>query len=218
MSLELKIEALTAAVQALTTQLATAAAAPAMFGGEVAAPKGTRGKKADATPPAGIAETTVSDDSLVPGDEKGTRYWVIEAHSTVYKQGPSDPEVNVASATPASAAVYLQKKEEFEKKGRDLLAAAQTGAAAASTDSSPKPSESAASGATFKDVVDALTKLNASDKPGHGRAGVKALVEAHLPVGSKVPALEALKKNDALLAEINALLTPAAATDENLFG
>ena len=53
---------------------------------------------------------------LLEGDPVGTRYWVIEKHSTVYKQLPGEPDVSIEGAKIESAAHYLARKEEFAKK------------------------------------------------------------------------------------------------------
>lgn len=228
MSLEVKLDALTAAVLALTTVMQTGAAAPQQFGqvldsvtnvaGEAAgAEKATRTRRTKAqieadNAAAATGARTINSNDVVTGDPEGTRYWVIEAHNTVYAQKPGEPDVTIEGKVQVGAIEYLNKKEAFAKKSLTSAPAAQTGATTTSTDSSPKQDDAVA--VSFKDVTDALMQLNQSTAAGHGHAGLKAFLAKHAV--ERVPALQALNKNAELLAEINALLTPA--TDDNLFG
>lgn len=227
MALESDIQELNATGKALIVAFTTFAAAFAQFGNAPAA-------GADTTKPATTRRGKNKDDEqksdypLLPGDPEGTRYWVIEAHNTVYVQKPGDAEPGIEGAKIESSAHYLARKEEFAKKALTPAGnGTQTGAAASntpSTTSSSAPAASQASGATFKQVVDACMALNAGTQPGQGREALKDFLMKHVGKDEQgkpktVPALEKLGKNDALLAELNALLNPAAAaTDENLFG
>lgn len=231
MSLELKIEALTAAVQALTTVMQSGQQAVAQFGAAAdtsgAGKTTTRKSKKDEAP--ATDGKTINPNDVVTGDPEGTRYWVIEAHNTVFVQKPGDPDITMGGQVQVGAIEYLQKKDEFAKKAQSLLSTGtQSGAAAGhtpSTNSSQKPSDAPASGATYKQVVDACMALNAGTEPGQGREALKDFLMKHVGKDAQgkpktVPALETLGKFDELLAELNALLNPAAAaaTDENLFG
>lgn len=81
----------------------------------------------------------------------------------------------------------------------------------------------AAAGTTsFQSVVDVLTAISKSEKPGRGRPGVMAFLNVHLedlPEDQrKVPKLAALDKNDELLAAAQALLAgPAAEVEADPF-
>ena len=69
----------------------------------------------------------------------------------------------------------------------------------------------------------ALSALNGSALPGHGREGVKTLLETYLPAGSRVSALEPLTdKHAEILAKVTALMAPkveepVATVDEDPF-
>jgi hypothetical protein len=144
---------------------------------------------------------------------------VIEKHNTVYAQKPGEPDCTIDGAKIESAAHYLAKKEEFAKKSLTSQVA-PTGVTSTSTASSEKPDAAPVSGVTFKQLTEKLMELNASKAEGHGREALKAFLLKHVGEGKNVPALEALHKNAELLAEVEAILSPAAAeqTDDNLFG
>jgi len=207
---EQKVEALTAAIQALTTAMQSGPAALLQTtGGDTEPAKRTRRTKEQIA-----ADNAKSDYPLLEGDPEGTRYWVIEKHNTVFKQTPDLAAPSIEGATIETGAHYLVKKEEFAKKALTSAPGGQTGAGTTSTASSEKPADVPANGATFKQVVDGLMAINA--KEGLGTPALKAFLAKHNV--EKVPGLEALKKNDELLAEINAILTPAVAEEANLFG
>lgn len=222
MSLELALSALTTAVLDQTTVMQSFIAAQAQFATSEAPAaekvKGTRTKKTEQA-----AADTANPRAVLLGDPEGTVYYDIAAHNSVYRQLPGQPAVNIASAVQVSALEFEAAKETYAKKALTLAASGTPTDAPATTPtpptSSPEPVLSAASGeVTFKQVVEGLTALNGGKAPGQGREAVKALLAKWLPNGGNVPALEALKKNAEILAEVNSLLTPAAATDDNLFG
>lgn len=67
---------------------------------------------------------------------------------------------------------------------------------------------------TWKEVLTAIQALNKSDKPGHGRDGVLAVLKKFGKDGDKVPALEALGKHADILAFVNGLINPATDADD----
>lgn len=240
MSLELKIEANTLALSALATAMQSFVTAIGQLGAPTGdAPEGTKRTRrtkeqiaadaaAEAAKTAGDAATEGSktefadginhSHDVVTGDPEGTIYWLIAKHSTVYAQKPGETGPNIEGAVRVGAIEFIQKKEEFAKKSLTAQGAAQTGSTATQGDSSPKPDASPASGVSFQQLTAKLMELNSSKEPGHGREALKAFLVKHLGEGKTVPALEALKKNAELLAEVEAILKPAGAADDNLFG
>lgn len=118
----------------------------------------------------------------------------------------------VAAPAPAPAAETKADKPKAEAKPK----------------AEPKPepkSEAKPAAITWKDnVMPTLLEVNKSTKAGCGRDGLLSLMKHFgLPDGSKVPALEALNKNDEVLAAAKALLAGepipgAASTEDDVFG
>ena len=68
----------------------------------------------------------------------------------------------------------------------------------------------------WKDVLTAIQELNKSDKPGHGRDGVLAVLKQFGLEGKKVPQLEALGKHAEVLAFVKSLMAADASDDLGL--
>lgn len=75
------------------------------------------------------------------------------------------------------------------------------------------PPQAASADTPWQTVLGAIQALNKSDKPGHGRDGVLAVLKQFGLEGKKVPHLEGLGKNAEVLAFVNSLLN-APATDD----
>lgn len=138
--------------------------------------------------------TLLSNQQLTaePAQEKKTR--AKKADATV---APATPEA-------APAAVVEEKKEVVAP-----AATAQQTATSAPTATVPAASASAPDSTTstppWKDVLKAIQELNASDKPGHGRDGVLAVLKQFGLEGKKVPQLETLGKHAEVLAFVKSL-------------
>lgn len=123
----------------------------------------------------------------------------------------------VAPATPeaAPAAVVDEKKEEVAP-----AATAPQTATSAPTATVPAASASAPDSTTstppWKDVLKAIQELNASDKPGHGRDGVLAVLKQFGLEGKKVPQLETLGKHAEVMAFVKSLMAADASDDLGL--
>lgn len=100
-----------------------------------------------------------------------------------------------------------------EKKEAPVATAPQT-ATTAPTATAPAVGASAptstADTTPWKDVLTAIQELNKSDKPGHGRDGVLAVLKQFGLEGKKVPQLEALGKHGEVLAFVKSLMTESA--------
>lgn len=141
-----------------------------------------------------------------------TRFYISKDGTGHYKVEPGQTPPTGANAV--SEALWLASKDEYEKKS----SGAATQPSAAGTAPSATAQAATASGAvTFKEVVDRLTVLSKDTTPGRGREGVMAILNQFLgdlpQADRKVPKLEALGKNDVLLAAVNAALSDAPAAD-----
>lgn len=146
------------------------------------------------------------------GDPEGTRYFVVEAHNTVYSLKPGDVETNVAGAQQVDVDTYLAKKDAFAKK---IKAAAPSVAPAAAapvepaTTAAPAPSAAApaatasAADPTFVDVVNKVKELHAIS----GNPGVSQVLTQYGV--AKVPELNGKAPNATLIAATQALIDTA---------
>lgn len=212
MTIEAQLAEHTEILKAILTTLQSGAAIPAATGTPTvpaAEEKKTRGKGKDnkAADDKSAGEKEAADPlGLVDGDASGTRYWVSEALSQVYTQKPGDPDPKEDSFKIESAAAYLAKKDEFAKKS----AAAAEAQKPAASEPSATAGQATASGASFEDVTKAIMARNqelAKTDPDAGRKFVLDLLAKFLPAGTEKPnvrMLEALKKNDEILAHVNA--------------
>ena len=99
-----------------------------------------------------------------------------------------------------------------EKKGSPATTTQQT---AITAPTATAPAE-AASETPWKDVLTAIQELNKSEKPGHGRDGVLAVLKQFGLEGQKVPKLEALGKHAEVLAFVKSLMAADASDDLGL--
>ena len=149
--------------------------------------------------------TLLSNQQLTaePAQEKKTR--AKKADATVAPATPED----------APAAVVEEKKEVVAP-----AATAQQTATSAPTATVPAASASAPDSTTstppWKDVLKAIQELNASDKPGHGRDGVLAVLKQFGLEGKKVPQLETLGKHAEVMAFVKSLMAADASDDLGL--
>lgn len=209
MSLEQALADNTAAMNRLATVLVTAAEAGALAASAIAAApapaevKAVRAKKADAAP-------AVNDADLPnEGDPKGTRYFHIPQHNTVYRQQPGEPDCALAGAALVSGAEYLQHKADIEKKFPTAAtpapeaaapAPAATPAPATSAPSAPAPAATASDGPTFEQVVAKMRELHAAQQ----NAGVKKVLDLYK--ATSVPQLNGKATNAELIAAIDGVL------------
>ncbi len=216
MAIEDTLQSIDTSLKLIVTILQSAGAISAQPGPD-SAPAETAKPAAKATK-AKAKDTSTNPDpaslmGLVEGDAEGTRYWVSEELSTVYAQKPGDPDPQPASFKIETAAHYTTKKAEFAKKSSQATAAPTT--EAAKTPAATTPAASTASSApVWKDVLTAIQELNKSDKPGHGRDGVMAVLKQFGLEGQKVPALEALGKHADILKFTRELIAGTPAVDE----
>ena len=142
--------------------------------------------------------TLLSNQQLTaePAQEKKTR--AKKADATV---APATPEA-------APAAVVEEKKEV-------VAPAATAQQTATSAPTATVPAE-AASETPWKDVLTAIQELNKSEKPGHGRDGVLAVLKQFGLEGQKVPKLETLGKHAEVLAFVKSLMATDASDDLGL--
>lgn len=229
MSLEQTLERTNELLAQIVTMLQTGVAAQAELGTPEKTTRTRKTKDADAQAPAPAPAPAASDKHTlgpVEGDPVGTRYFVIEKHNTVYAQKPGDPDCNLPGAVIVSAEEYLAKKQQYAALSQKVLStqAAPTTAPAPG----PAPSTPAASTAPsqtsegapaaevpFAKVVEVMTTLSKSDKPGHGREGVLGVLKKYLPGDDRptVTKLQPLGINADIIKHVESLLTPAAAED-----
>ena len=236
MSLETTLSRIDSTLAALLVIAQTSAAATLAFGTSatieslpavVKATKTKAVKEAPAIASPGISMAT-SPLGLVDGDPVGTRYWLIEAHNTVYAEHPGMPGCSIGGAVITTAEEYLSKKAEFAKKSLVQPAtvaptaapvAASTQVATASTASLPVETVS------FKDVTDEMMVLARDERPGRGRGAIVTLLAKFLPdvpaAERRVSGLVSVNKNLEVLSEIRALLAadtaPAAVVENDIF-
>lgn len=225
MSLEATLERTNELLAQVITILQTGVSAGAELGQPEPKTTRTRKTKTEASPEV-VAEVTKSEESplgLVDGDPVGTRYFVIEKHNTVYAQRPGDPDCTLPGALIVSAEEYAAKKAQFKawitpsstQAPTTAPAAAPAPSTPAASPVSSQPSEATVGDVPFPKIVERITVLNKSPEPGHGREGVLAILRKWLPNEAQptVTKLQPLGQNAAILADIEALLTPAAADE-----
>lgn len=108
------------------------------------------------------------------------------------------------------------KKESGEEKKEVLAPAATAPQTATTVPTATAPAvaasvpDSTASTTPWKDVLTAIQELNKSEKPGHGRDGVLAVLKQFGLEGKKVPVLETLGKHAEVLGFVKSLMTDSA--------
>lgn len=242
MSLEQTLERTNELLAQVITILQTGAAAQDDLGpAETKAPRTRRTKTemaADAAAAVGVTTAPNNVLGTVDGDPEGTRYFLIEKHNTVYAQKPGDPVPTIQGAVLIPAAEYVAKKAQFAAMTQAATSSTQaatssTPAATSSTPAAPAtapaaaPAPSTPSAPTvssdtsenepsaevpFAKVVEAMTAISKSDKPGHGRDGVLAVLKKYLPGDERptVTKLQPLGLNAQIVKHVEAMLAPAA--------
>lgn len=170
--------------------------------------KSSRSKKETTTDKATGAAEEVND--------KGPRYFISKDGTAFYVVQPGQEPPTGSNLV--SEGLFNSSKAEYEKKH----AAVTTSLNNATSAPTATAGQGTASGAvTFKEVVDQMTVLSKDPKEGRGRDGVMAILNEFLSdlpaIERKVPKLEALKKNDVILAAINKALADEPATEFDPF-
>lgn len=213
MSLEQALNECTAAIRQLIVVMTTANESEQPAGGDTEGGKRKRRTKAEieadnAAATTTTTATTVKHELLAEGDPAGTRYFHIEAHNTIYRQLPNDPDCTMAGAIIISGTEYTRLKAVYAAKfptsaqGAQATATAQTPAAttpAVSTASSVQP--------TMQSITEKLMAIHKRD----GNAGLAPILAQF--GASKVPDL-ASKDLVAVDAFVEGVLNPV----NNLFG
>lgn len=202
MSLEQALAENTATMKTLITVLQSA-------GHVTAAP--TKPAKTTASAPA--AAPAAAKTPVAFGDPEGTRYFVVEAHNTVFAVKPGDVQPEVSGAVEVGVDAYIAKKDEFAKKIKAATAPSAATAAAApvapATTAAPAPTAQAqpatasAADPAFVDVVAKVKELHGLK----GNEGVMAVLTKY-GVGS-VPLLQGKAPNAELIATTQALIDEA---------
>jgi hypothetical protein len=193
--------------------------------------KGTRnrakGEKVEpTTPDTASATAPASTFELAEGDPVGTRYFIIDKHNSVARVLPGEHAPSISGMVEVGGNAYLHAKAEQAKKSltaQPPVTVVQTVAPAQTTAPAGASTVSSSEGKVlFQPVVDALMKLAQDPREGMGRPAVTAFLVKHLPNESKprVPVLESLGKHAELLAEVEQLLNPVAASTvaDDIFG
>lgn len=202
MSLEQALAENTATMKTLITVLQSA-------GHVTAAP--TKPAKTTAAAPA--AAPAAAKTPVAFGDPEGTRYFVVEAHNTVFAVKPGDVQPEVAGAVEVGVDEYIAKKDEFAKKIKAATAPSAATAAAApvaqATTAAPAPTAQAqpvtasAAEPTFVDVVAKVKEL-------HGLKGNEGVLAVLGKYGAPaVPQLQGKAPNAELIATTQALIDEA---------
>ena len=232
MSLEQTLERTNELLAQVITILQTGVSAQAELGQPEAKPTRTRKSKAEAETAAPAADapavTTAPNNILgtVEGDPVGTRYYLIAKHNSVYRELPGDPAPSIDGAVLIPAAEYVAKKAEFAAMTKAIIEKSQAAAEpttapaatpapatpAASTAPS-QPSEPTSDEVPFSKVVEAMTSLSKSDKPGHGREGLLAVLKKYLPGEDRptVTKMQPLGINAEIVKHVESLLNAVEA-------
>ena len=173
-----------------------------------------------------VQPTPASAFELAEGDPVGTRYYIIDKHNSVARVLPGEHVPSISGTVEVGGNAYLQAKAEQAKKSltaQPQATVTQTAAPVVATTSAGASTASSSEGnVSFQQVVDALMKLAQDPREGMGRPAVTTFLGKHLPNESKprVPVLESLGKHAELLAEVELLLNPVAASTvaDDIFG
>lgn len=147
------------------------------------------------------------------GDPEGTRYFVVEAHNTVFAVKPGDVQPEVAGAVEVGVDAYIAKKDEFAKKIKAATApSAETAAAAPvapATTAAPAPTAQAQP-ATASAAEPAFVDVVAKVKELHGLKGNEGVMGVLTKYGvGSVPLLQGKATNAELIATTQALIDEA---------
>lgn len=122
-------------------------------------------------------------------------------------------------SAPTAEVQQAQEKKTRAKKSDTAAPAEAAPAVVEEKKEVPAPAPApavVASEIPWKDVLTAIQELNKSEKPGHGRDGVLAVLKQFGLEGQKVPKLETLGKHAEVLAFVKSLMTADAADDLGL--
>ena len=176
----------------------------------------------------------------------GTVYWSIPSLNSVFAQEPGMAAPTTPGAVQIAQEEYDAKKLEISQRVDAALASQQAnlqsakteqpadtqptasgaaaGAPATSTTAASATTQPAAAGAashvTFKEVLDAAKKLNASTADGHGRQGVIDVLKALMPADPQptIPKLQTSGIDLAVaLKAFNDKFAPPAEAEVDLF-
>lgn len=180
--------------------------------------KGKKTTPADAAPVAPVApvapattdaapavEYKAIEGYLLDGDPPGTRYFVVEAHNTAYKQLPGGADCTLAGAVIVPGKVYLAKKEEFEKKFKLAQDVANTPAQVTPEPATTEPTATASAEVVsmpvkFEAVIDLMRALHKEQ----GNDGVQKILSKYGV--ARIPMLNGVVPNETLIAEIEAVM------------
>lgn len=227
MSLEQTLEQTNELLKQVITILQTGASAPAELGApEVKAVPAMTAAVVTEPPKRGRPRKEIAAEAPAPE----TTYWLIEKHRTVYAQEPGMTAPSISGSEVVTKEVYEAKKSEFAAlvNAPSPAPTAPTAPTAQVVDTSnqaavpePKPvqessttpsaSADAAPSLTFEAVLQVVTAINKSPKPGHGRDGVMAILRKWLP-DLDAPKVSHIAGRPELfagvIADANALLNP----------
>lgn len=240
MSLESTLQTTNELLAQVITILQTGLQAPATFGEPEVKQTRTRKTKTEASPEV-VTQATSTQQTTHTADETGpgvvesdteSQYFIVERHNTVFEVKPGEKNPQVAGSARISKEVYEAKKAEFAKKTTEVLNQSATAAPTTAPAAAPAPTTPDASTASsqqseqtqaevpFKAIIDKVTVLLKSDKPGQGRPAVQAILAKWLPgvEGPTVTKMQALGKNAEILADIEAALAEPKADEFDLLG
>lgn len=224
MTIEAQLQELIDINKAILTAMQSGAQVNAAAGTEQSETAGKRTRRTKAEIEADKAAEAAAN-AVVDGDPAGTAYWHNEAQTLVFTQKPGEAAPAAeAGFVQVTAQVYLAAKAAYEKaeaaKNAQAAATQQTAANTAPSATAQQATASAATSAnaevSWDDAVKALKEL--STNPAHGATAVKAIISQIDPTAANVPALQKLGKNAEIVAAVNALLKPAGAEVDPLFG
>lgn len=224
MTFEETLSSIDTTLKAILTALQSGAQINAAASGEQTENTGKRTRRTKAEIEADKAAEAAAN-AVVDGDPAGTAYWHNEGQGLVFTQKPGEaaPAAD-AGFVQVTAQVYLSAKAAYEKaqaaKNAQAAATQQTAANTAPSATAQQATASAATSAngevTWDEAVKALKEL--STNPAHGATAVKNIIAQIDPTAANVPALQKLGKNAEIVAAVNALLKPAGAEVDPLFG
>ena len=199
MSLELKIEELTAAVKQLTVAMTTAGQAGAALGtAEATKTTRTRATKTEQVAEAAAVVGQVADvvaNAAVAQSTDTVLFWHVPQYNTVYRQGPADAPCTMAGAVQVTEAQYNAIKADLAEKFPTAVApeaAAQAHAPAVQTQVQQQQVVSSAPTATVQastvstqeapwapTMADVTAKFQQLVKtPGKGAPAMQAILSA----------------------------------------
>lgn len=138
---------------------------------------------------------------------------LLTAHQSALAEALQSQEKKTRTRKSDTAGVVTEEKKPEAVATEQPTATAPAATASAPTSTPTTPPQAASADAPWQTVLGAIQALNKSDKPGHGRDGVLAVLKQFGLEGKKVPQLEALGKNAEVLAFVNSLLNAQPSDD-----